>query len=284
MSLREVITPELNNILRNFNAAIKVNGAEGRTPDQGEISHNVIFNDAARKTDNPVTPIDIVAASHWLIAQNFIADFAKNGSDTVSYGVYAKGGGKSTLIEQNIILCQWRHQGGKRIGASFGGGGTGNRYCADSVCLNEQDSSVFRNNIVGNCPDEVGLYLNKSHNTEIYNNLIFSTRGVDLSGDQTTANLYNNIIDGRILAKNTSSYSSDNNINPFFNALINRPVSKWIFADPESGNFRIKNTAFLNKTGTAISKEALDLCGNPHLPDPHPGPINYSSPALCQVD
>ncbi len=88
---------------------------------------NRIYNTAARRTENPVTPIDLVAASDWTIRGNLVADFVKDGSDRTSYGVFAKGGGSGNLLEGNTVLCEHRLRGapGRRVGLSFGGGGSG---------------------------------------------------------------------------------------------------------------------------------------------------------------
>jgi hypothetical protein len=269
-----------NNVLRNFNAAIKVNAANNQQPNDGLITNNAIFNAAPRKTTKPVTPVDIVAASNWTIARNFIADFAKNGGDYTSYGAFAKGAGFKNIFEQNVILCEWQHSGGKRIGISLGGGGTGAKYCADDACILEQANSTLRNNIIGNCPMEVGLYLNQSQGSEIYNNLFFNTRGIDLSGDQTTAMLYNNIIDGRVVSKNGAQFRSENNLSPVINALLSTPHSKSIYTNTSQADFTLRSMDLLEESGTTVTS-SKDICGNELEAPPVIGPINYLSRQLC---
>src|SRR5207237_3397883 len=51
------------NRIRDFNAHIKVNGVQGHMPDDGLIEGNHLSNARARNTDQPVTAIDLVAAS-----------------------------------------------------------------------------------------------------------------------------------------------------------------------------------------------------------------------------
>ena len=58
-----------NNLLMDFNAHIKVN-PEGKDPDYGLLEYNTITETRPRSTGNPVTPIDMVAASGWRIAAN----------------------------------------------------------------------------------------------------------------------------------------------------------------------------------------------------------------------
>jgi len=41
------------------------------------VQGNSLFNSTVRDTDEPVTPIDVVGASGWVVRDNLIADFAK---------------------------------------------------------------------------------------------------------------------------------------------------------------------------------------------------------------
>ncbi|MCC6717938.1 MAG: hypothetical protein IT555_08640, partial [Acetobacteraceae bacterium] len=68
-----------NNRFEDFNAHIKINGEGGAFPDNGVIAGNTLVDSAPRATGNPVTPIDLVAASNWRISGNFIADFQRDG-------------------------------------------------------------------------------------------------------------------------------------------------------------------------------------------------------------
>src|SRR5207249_4850273 len=80
-----------NNLVTDFNAHVKINGRAGLFPDNGRISNNTLINRSPRRTETPVTPIDLVAASNWSIEGNLIADFVKAGGDFTSYGAFAKG-------------------------------------------------------------------------------------------------------------------------------------------------------------------------------------------------
>jgi hypothetical protein len=190
-----------NNWVSNFNSTIKVNGANGKYPDDGEILNNAFVNDAPRKTDSPVTVLDIVAVNGWRVAGNFIADFAKGLGNRVSYGAFFKGGGDGNVFERNLVRCEWRHRGGARIGFSFGGGGTTSQACRGGKCAFESIRGTMRSNIVMDCPNDVGVYVNKSPESVIHNNFILKTRGVDVRFAGSTADIFNNVIDGRILAR-----------------------------------------------------------------------------------
>src|SRR3546814_4894238 len=86
------------------------------------------------------------SASRWTVRKNLIADFAKAGGDGVSYGAFFKGAGEGNVFEQNVVRCEWRHHGGIRIGFSFGGGGTAQRFCRNNSCTNEHYDGVARSN------------------------------------------------------------------------------------------------------------------------------------------
>ncbi len=168
-----------NNELREFNAHIKINGDRGRYPDGGQVAQNRIFNTAPRRTENPVTPIDLVAASDWTIRGNLVADFVKDGSDRTSYGVFAKGGGSGNRIEGNVVLCEHRLRGapGRRVGLSFGGGGSGAASCRGGRCTHEHDLGMMRDNLIASCSD-AGVYLNRSINSRLEHNTLIDTAGV----------------------------------------------------------------------------------------------------------
>jgi nitrous oxidase accessory protein NosD len=168
-----------NNELRDFNAHIKINGERGRYPDGGLVADNRIYNTTARRTENPVTPIDLVAASDWTIRGNLVADFVKDGSDRTSYGAFAKGGGSGNLLEGNTVLCEHRLRGapGRRVGLSFGGGGSGQASCRAGRCTPEHDLGMMRDNLIASCSD-AGVYLNRATNSRLEHNTLLDTAGV----------------------------------------------------------------------------------------------------------
>ena len=110
----------------DFNAQFKINASDGAIPDSGIIAGNFIHDTRARQTANPVTKIDLVAASHWRIVGNRIADFVKAQGDGISVGAFAKGGGADNRFLRNVVVCEHRLLGlpGQRVGLSLGDGGT----------------------------------------------------------------------------------------------------------------------------------------------------------------
>ncbi len=188
----------LHNVITDFNAHLKINGEPGGFyPDGGVIEDNGLFNHGARNTSSPVTVIDLVAASDWTVRGNFIADFEKSGGNATSYGIFMKGNSARGIIERNLVLCRAHGGGGQRVGISFGGGGTGVAYCRDQVCADEHHDGVIRNNVVLNCSD-VGIYLNKAARSQVLNNTVLLTEGIDARFSATSAQVRGNVLTGDV--------------------------------------------------------------------------------------
>jgi len=209
----------INNQFINFNAHIKSNGKKkGKRKKKGityfpnniTIEHNNFFNEWKRNTKSPVTPIDVVGGKDWLIKNNFIADFGKSGrkGGGVTYGAFLKGGGENGVFDGNLVACEWKikHTSNKdtRIGLSFGGGGTGKQYCSSKDCKTEFNQGIMRNNTIINCLNDVGVYINKSSNIQIFNNVIRNSLGVDVRYPTSNALIFNNLIEGRIKARDNA--------------------------------------------------------------------------------
>ena len=114
-----------NNIFQDFNAAIKINGLKGSYPDHGKVLNNTFYNTSARRTANPVTPIDLMHADYWQVHENFIFDFIKAKGNRVSYGAFFKGGSKYGEFSRNLVMCNANLQEKSiAIGLSLGGGGS----------------------------------------------------------------------------------------------------------------------------------------------------------------
>lgn len=210
-----------NNEFINFNSHIKSNGIiinnTRHFPSYNKIINNNFFNEWKRDTKSPVTPIDVVGGSHWLIQNNFIADFGKNGrgGNGITYGAYLKGGSTNGILDNNMIVCSWKlpHTNSRdiRIGLSLGGGGTGSSYCREGKCGFEHDNGTISNNTILNCNNDVGIYINRSSNTKIYNNVLKNTLGIDVRFPESNAAIYNNYIDGRTKSRDGGDISKNVN-------------------------------------------------------------------------
>lgn len=250
-----------NDTIRNFNAPIKVNAdRKNNRPDHGLIEGSRFYNDAPRQTDTSVTLIDVVAASDWVVRRNFIADFAKVYSDQTSYAAFFKGAGERGLFERNLVMCEWRHRGGTRIGLSLGGGGTIATACRDGSCEFEHKGGTIRSNVIMNCSD-VGIYLNEGLDSRIFNNLLLKTRGIDARFEATSAKIANNIVDGRILARDGASVTKQSNIGSWWQAALLKKASEGLFIRPSDGDFRFRDEPRLRAAGTPIGETIEDFCG-----------------------
>lgn len=271
-----------NNWVMDFNAAVKVNGKDGRYPDAGMIRHNVFVNSRPRKTDRPVTVLDFVSVSRWKVQKNIIADFAKDGGNYISYGAFFKGAGEDNVFEQNLVRCELRHSGQRRIGFSFGGGGTGRRFCRDGSCAVEQRGGIARSNVITHCPAASGIHLNKSAETLLHNNALIATRGIELRRDTTDAVIMNNVVDGRIQRREGAVYTTLHNALGEQGLLGGRTASSTLYVDALDGDLRLRSGEAILGRGLPLAEGGLDLCDQPYHPAaPDIGPIQYEAPGGC---
>lgn len=251
-----------NNIITDFNSHIKVNGTKKggvkRFPDNGLIEANNFFNHGVRKTSSPVTLLDIIAVDDWVVRDNLIADFVKGGSNKISYAAFFKGNGSGNVFERNLVVCSLNQniKGGIRVGLSFGGGGTGGSACRNNQCGLEHTNGTLRHNVIMNCND-VGIYLNKSKNTEIYNNTLINTTGIDIRFPESSAVIANNVLSGRIKERQGGSSYQISNL------VVSLDEMKEIFRDPLRADFFLKDVKRVVDLGADLQAEEQDFCGTP---------------------
>jgi len=180
------------------------------------------------------------------------------------------------------VRCEWGHSGGARIGFSFGDGGTGRRHCRDRQCQVEHRGGIARSNVIMNCPNDVGIYLYKSADTTIHNNALINTRGIDVEGSVSHADITNNIIDGRILARDGASVSRASNIVSDLKAAILAKMSAGLYANAEQGDLRISDLEAVRGRGMPLDSGGRDLCDQPYDgTTPDIGPIQYRLDLPC---
>jgi parallel beta-helix repeat protein len=250
-----------NNTITDFNAHFKINGLNGRFPDHGLIQGNTLSNSAVRDTRNPVTPIDLVAASHWTIRRNLISDFIKGDGDRVSYGGFAKGAGSGNTFEQNIVWCEQRLRGvpGQRVGLSLGGGATGAPFCRDGRCIAEQEGGVIQSNLIASCSDD-GIYLNSAARSRIAHNTLLDTGGVSVRFPVSSADVEGNLVDGAIRSRNDGVVRlADNRQTPTALLYLGWHPVRRLFAAPGQLDFAWAQDAPRRQAGPAPA----DLCGAP---------------------
>lgn len=198
-----------NNRLLDFNAHIKVNGLRGEWPDHGLAQHNSLLNRQARPIERPVTPFDLVGASHWLVRDNEVRHVHRPDARATSYGLYMKGGGEGGRIEHNLVICSERDIDvpGARIGISLGGGLTGTPYARSLE--HEHRGGVVQFNVVAHCND-TGLDANRAVDGLFADNLLINTAGISLRGG-AQARLLRNRLDGRIRERQGSRAEQEGN-------------------------------------------------------------------------
>lgn len=247
-----------DNRLLDFNAAIKVNGEQGRYPDGGQLHHNHIANAGPRMTERPVTPVDIVAASGWVVGDNLVANFSKSG---VSYGIFMKGGGQRGRIERNLVVCTPAgiSQPGQRIGISLGGGSTGAESCRERPCLTEHRDGVVANNVVAHCND-AGLDVNRATGAELRHNTLINTAGILVRGDPSSAMVRANLFDGALRVRPPAQAS----------ALHNAGLSA---AEALADADRLDLAWRRRPDPVPSADEATDFCGRPRGPQSLPGAL-----------
>jgi hypothetical protein len=308
-----------NNRMRNFHAAVKGNPEGGRAPNGVVIERNVIFNDAPRKTSVPVTAIDVVGGDKWILRENFIADYATADSDNISYGAFLKGGATDGLFERNLVMCEWKHTGFYRIGLSFGGGGSPESYWNKDG--EEHSRGIMRNNIVVNCPNAEGIYINRSGAAKIYNNTIYNAYGILARFPAAPSVARNNVISGALVTKLGGALDGRNNIETgralgydipgglryVKRRLEGHPSLDWVgdmadgiggwlgrssfgrgigafddwFVAPRLANFTPRDVDDLMQKGSPLPEVEGDFCGEKRLGATDLGAIEYTAGRRC---
>jgi len=253
----------VNNTIVNFNAHFKINGDNGRFPDGGLIESNTLTNTRGRRTANPVTPIDLVAASGWMVRHNIISDFVKEQGDQVSYGGFFKGAGKQNIFESNLVWCEHKLQGrpGQRVGLSLGGGGTGQGYCRDQRCIAEQERGELRANLIVACSD-VGIYLNSAAASVVNDNTLIDTSGIDVRFASSSANVDGNLVDGGIRTRNGALLrEGDNRTSPVSYAYLGMHPQRTLLRDPLAADFSWSGTPPARDVDRMTRRTGVRLCG-----------------------
>jgi hypothetical protein len=191
-----------NNTLIDFNAHFKINAENGAAPDDGLLEGNVLTNEAVRNTSHPVSPVDLVAASNWVVRGNVITDFIKGDGNQVSYGGFFKGAGENSRFEQNLVVCEYKLRGksGARVGLSLGGGGTDAAVCRDKRCITEQTGGVIQSNVILACSDE-GIYINKAAASIVRHNTLIDTGPLSVRYPESSADVEGNLVDSNIRSR-----------------------------------------------------------------------------------
>lgn len=260
-----------NNLMTDFNAHIKINAENGVFPDGGLVEGNTMTESAPRVTANPVTPVDLVAASDWVIRGNVITDFIRQDHTSGStYGAFVKGEGEDNVLERNAVICEWkiRTVPGQRVGLSLGGGGTGMalRRLKGRTGF-EQLGGVIRDNLIAFCSDD-GIYVNRAGRSTVDHNTLIDTAGIDVRFVQSSATVTDNIVDGAIKKRDRASLRSWDNDIPFL-------LDLFAGLHPQRAYYRdlaVLDLAWRTRPDSVPDPEPrVDLCGNPRGDKALPG-------------
>lgn len=249
-----------NNRLEDFNSHFKINGVGSQMPDDGLIEGNTLANSSIRHTANPVTPVDLVAASRWVVRRNLISDFIKGEGDRISYGAFAKGAGADNRFEQNIVLCEHRLRDspGQRVGLSLGGGGTGQEYCRDHRCITEQDGGVIQGNLIASCSDD-GIYVNRAATSKILHNTLLDTGGIVVRYAESSADVAGNLVDGSIRSRDGGLLrTADNMATSLTELYLGRHPVRDLYADAAGLNLAWRSGP---PRRSVAAPDVPDLCG-----------------------
>lgn len=249
-----------NNTIVDFNSHFKINGVDDKMPDDGIIEGNTLTNTSVRQTGNPVTPIDLVAASRWVMRRNLITDFIKGQSNRISFGAFAKGSGSDNRFEQNVVICENLLKGapGYRVGLSLGGGGTTRNFCRDHRCILEQERGVIESNLIASCSDD-GIYVNRSAGSKIFHNTLVDTGGIVVRFPESSADIEGNLVDGNIRSRDEGIVRKLDNAETSL-------TSTYFGMHPIRDLYASRNGQYFDWQGEpprrkATSRAPLDLCG-----------------------
>jgi len=254
-------TAIVNNHIADFNAHVKVNGADGVWPDDGLLQFNTLANTQPRRTAVPVNTLDLVGANGWQVLDNAIERVIKDGGDRIAYGLCVKGAGSTARIERNLVVCtpERMSQPGLRVGISLGCGGTGPRFCRDGRCDLELSDSVVANNVVAHCND-FGIDLHRVRGVQVAHNTLVNTEGIDARHASTRATAVGNLIEGRVRARDGAALEDrDNLLIGSLDVVLNAPQAldlRWLQASDRA---------------RATPETGRDFCGRNRPPFSPPG-------------
>lgn len=270
------------NRVHGFNAQIKANGSGTPRvwPDDVVVEDNELFNETVRMTSNPVTPIDVVGGRRWVIRGNYIHDHSKGQGDNISYAAFLKGNGRDGIIERNLVMCEVLHTGGIRLGLSFGGGGTGpDSICEDGTCSPEHQGGVMRNNVIANCPADVGIYVNECADCRVLHNTLYRGTGIDVRFAASSVEVIGNLLSGRVRMRDGATLTSSGNLEMVSDAQF----AAW-FESPATADFDLVDGSSIVDQGTALPDVSDDFCGNARddgMPDL--GAVEYDGDGPCDT-
>lgn len=252
----------------DFNAAIKVNQLKGKYPDNGRLEYNYFSFTEPRQVRNSVTPINLDHGNNWRTSYNIIRDFAKIGGNRISYGLFFKGGVVGGEISNNLIVCNTKKEEPKSalVGMSIGGGGMSTSNRRNNVDF-EAKGVLVKNNIVMHCND-VALYVNKGKDSVIHNNTFYNTNGLDLRYQETSGQVFNNVLNGKIRLRDGGKGDVVDNFLVEVDYWSGENKMQALYQAPERGDFTLTNLDMLLQENSSLlslspdRSSSVDFCGH----------------------
>jgi hypothetical protein len=271
------------NEIVDFNAQFGIDGSRGDFPDWGVIEGNVLRNASARETTHPVTPIDLVAASHWRIRGNRISDFVKAGGNRASRGAFVGGGGADNQITRNVVVCEdrLRRFAGQRIGLWLGGAGTSRDACRDRRCITEQEHGVIASNLIASCSDD-GIHLSRAAMSTVSHNTLLDTAGITARFGESSGDVDGNLVDGGIRAvRGAVLHASDNRVTAIPALYFGWHPVRRLFAGAPALDLRWRGDPPRRRAGATAPP---DLCNAPRPATPAYGAFEDISRCRTSAD
>ena len=178
-----------------------------------------------------------------------------------------------------------RREGGKRRvvmppGACDDQNSCTDDACEDGTCTPEHQNGIMRNNIIVNCPADVGIYLNAATNSRIQHNTLYNTTGIDVRYPASTADFRNNLVDGDIDDREGGTFSSVGDLTGV--PLAN--FAAW-FQAPALADFDLLDGSAIVDLGASAPLVTDDFCAN--LRDDGQsdiGAVEYDGDVICETD
>ena len=176
------------------------------------------------------------------------------------------------------MICERDHSGGVRLGLSLGGGGSSpGSICEDGICTPEHQHGTLRNNIIVNCPQDVGIYLNAAADTRVYGNTLIATSGIDVRFPSSTADIRNNLVSGQIRNRDGGASTQSANLT----GVTTAQYQQW-FADPLAADLTLLDgTAFVD-LAEPLAAVPDDYCGKVRGTAPDRGAVEYGG-TICDT-
>ena len=176
--------------------------------------------------------LDIHSGDNWIVNDNAFFDIASPAGSLAEHAVHFWNSSSSNTVERNLMVNCDR-------GVGFGLGSSPN------------EGGMIRNNMIyndgSNLFDDVGIGLETSPNTKVYNNtiLIDYPNAIEYRFPETTnVDIVNNAANRSITSRNNGSGNASNN--------VTTAQPSW-FVDPASGDLR------LNEIIADVVDQGLDL-------------------------